>query len=959
MQKKSLRILLVLAAAAAALGAQATCRARQAPGPKGRPSAAMRARQEAAPHAPGQAGPGASIFEFSYSGGYLAGNYGDGVPGAIQACLRLDDPALKGMKITGVRVPELNVNSADVDWCRVWAATAPSRTHDLGEADAALSLTGAVNPYTGVAIARLDGTFAEPITVGNEPIYVGYTLNVPDPGSSYDAGYPISMSMPVAGQDYTGAGTSFLCAPDEDEFGEYSGQGALTAVVLLRNDNTNEAEVSVKGLVSVPCVSAGAPLRLVADVRNIGTEVAESIGYTYECAGQTAHGEASLPVGVGRGVYGRCEVAVDLPAVADAGTYPATLTFDTVNGKPNASPRKAVSFSLRVNPAVDAAALNQTEKLRPATGGNTIYNTMGYQYRGRYDQAVKVEHPTLTGMKVVGMRVRRLGYNGMGNYNGWISAELGDEGPSERTYGSLDADGNLYISFAEPAEVPAEGLYVGYSMDSLYPDDSWAQAKPEFSAGQLPFIENAKLLPGACWTRYTGGYGWEDYADFAGYGAPITVYLTGQTQPDNMMVASMEGNTLTLKDAPLSFDFEVANCGSNPVDEITYSYTIDGVRTQKELKLPEPMERVLARTRTLSIDLGDAPDTQGRRDITFSIDKVNGEPNSCLASSLTFPLSVLDYAPHHRPLMEEATGTWCGYCPRGALGMRELAKAFGDDYIGASYHNGDNLTVTEYYPWDADGLPGSAIDRNTGNIDPFFGSAADGADGGRDMGIADDFRAARAALAPCDIDIASSWADEAHTALQAEATLYFALDDPRPDYKIGYLLVADGYTFPGDKNWTQANYFSGEDHAGSMLQEYAELPDHIMDYVWDDVVIDATAAFGVDESVPGPVKLGEPVKHRYTFQTASSPSLYGGYDLMERRDAARVIAFVVDGGGRVLNARMAAAGQATGIQGIEACGSDAGASAPVYYNLQGQRLSGPQRGIVIRVQGGRATKLIL
>lgn len=561
-------------------------------------------------------------------------------------------------------------------------------------------------------------------------------------------------------------------------------------------------------------------------------------------------------------------------------------------------------------------------------------------------------------MKVVGMKVRKMGYSGMGNFNGWVTTQLGAEPLSGRVYGTPDGSGVLTIIFPEPVEVPEAGLYVGYTQEALYPDDSWKEAG-QGEKGAVPMVMGAEVMPGCCWFNYLGGGQWIDYGTMAGYAAPITVYLTGDMAPDNLMVGDLTSYPVALKETPLNYEFDVANCGSNAVTDITYTYTIDGVSTQKSLTLPEPMKRVLGKTSPLTLDLGNAPSTQGKRDVTVTVEKVNGNANVCADNTVTFPLSVLDYTPHHRPLMEEITATWCGWCPRGALGMEKLAEEFGDDYIGASYHNGDNLTVTGVYPWETSGLPGCTLDRACGNIDPFYGSAATGEDSGADMGIRADFLAARAALAPCDLDISSEWADEAHTALNAEAKVYFAMDDPKANYKVGYLLVADGYCFPDDQNWTQTNYFAGESQFnGTMLQVFSDQPHDIVGYTWNEVVIDASNMFGVMNSLPASVKLGETYKHQVTFNTTSATG-EGGYNMMERRDASKVIAFVVDGNGRVLNARMAAAGEATGIRGIEADGESVTGSAPVYYNLQGQRVEKPAHGIVIRVQGGKATKIAL
>lgn len=64
--------------------------------------------------------------------------------------------------------------------------------------------------------------------------------------------------------------------------------------------------------------------------------------------------------------------------------------------------------------------------------------------------------------------------------------------------------------------------------------------------------------------------------------------------------------------------------------------------------------------------------------------------------------------------IEEATGTWCGWCPRGAVGMDYMANTYHNDLIAIAVHNGDPMTVTA---WDngvgnyISGYPSSLVDR--------------------------------------------------------------------------------------------------------------------------------------------------------------------------------------------------------------------------------------------------------
>lgn len=49
-----------------------------------------------------------------------------------------------------------------------------------------------------------------------------------------------------------------------------------------------------------------------------------------------------------------------------------------------------------------------------------------------------------------------------------------------------------------------------------------------------------------------------------------------------------------------------------------------------------------------------------------------------------------------KPLYEEATGTWCGWCPRGTVGMENLAEEHPGEAAQVAVHNNDPMAVPAY-----------------------------------------------------------------------------------------------------------------------------------------------------------------------------------------------------------------------------------------------------------------------
>jgi len=70
---------------------------------------------------------------------------------------------------------------------------------------------------------------------------------------------------------------------------------------------------------------------------------------------------------------------------------------------------------------------------------------------------------------------------------------------------------------------------------------------------------------------------------------------------------------------------------------------------------------------------------------------------------------------------EEATGTWCGWCPRGAVALNWMDNDYEGYWQGIAVHNGDPMEDADYdnglYPFHSGSYPSGVVDR-TNNIDP-------------------------------------------------------------------------------------------------------------------------------------------------------------------------------------------------------------------------------------------------
>lgn len=241
--------------------------------------------------------------------------------------------------------------------------------------------------------------------------------------------------------------------------------------------------------------------------------------------------------------------------------------------------------------------------------------------------------------------------------------------------------------------------------------------------------------------------------------------------------------------------------------------------------------------------------------------------------------------PTHRPLVEEYTGTWCGWCIRGLAGMELLRNELGDDFIGVAYHNGDAMAVipSSKYPNRVSGFPAEFIDRSY-NVDPLYGY------GNTSGGILTTVKQIAAMSAVADIDVTAEWTSEDRTSIAINLSSYFVNDESNANYAFEVILVADDLYGSGS-TWNQYNYYSGdEDYAfDRYLAPYVKMPYLISGIHFNDVIVGTTGL--ITGSLPTTITAYELYEYDYTYAISSLPSP----SLVQNKDNLRVIALVYNG----------------------------------------------------------------
>ena len=437
------------------------------------------------------------------------------------------------------------------------------------------------------------------------------------------------------------------------------------------------------------------------------------------------------------------------------------------------------------------------------TSGTVKY--FGSEKKENYDVAVMLTGKNLKGLKVESVSVPFMGDNAnTSNIRMWITKKLSlvnrknvVDGPTAEAM--LDTAAHVAAaSFDEPYTIDADTLYVGYSFNvtKLTAKTKIPVAVVADASSLGFFIHSSRTF-----------LKWMDKSALGT--SAISVTLSGVEANDASFNAL--GTIYGQKETPTQVAMTLRNLGANPISSIDYSYTQGTVTGNGHLDLATPLAAYYGLSTTVNLTLQAMP-TKGDYPVVINLDKVNGQELKGVKSEGN--IIVYNVLPKHRAVMEEYTGTWCGWCPRGLVALEVMSRLYPDDFIGLSYHNGDPMAVMEssQFPSSVNGFPNADIDRRFGSLDPFYGVQNEG------FGIETLWKKCCEVVAPASVDAEAAYSDDGKT-INAKATMVFPVSLTDGDrYKVEFVLVADDLHGEGE-SWLQKNYYEPTDKAELKFDE--------------------------------------------------------------------------------------------------------------------------------------------
>jgi hypothetical protein len=291
----------------------------------------------------------------------------------------------------------------------------------------------------------------------------------------------------------------------------------------------------------------------------------------------------------------------------------------------------------------------------------------------------------------------------------------------------------------------------------------------------------------------------------------------------------------------------VTNLGSSTISNLTVDWN-DGTSHSQVINVSIAPFATLDVTHPTALNYTTAVE----KTIAVNITAVNGGVDADVSNNTGSKLfNSLSQASPKKVVIEEGTGTWCQWCPRGAVAMDQMFQTHPNDFIGIAVHNGDPMTVAAYDGGaNFGGFPGCNVDRAL--LDQSVSSS-----------LFENYYQQRIGLA---VPAALSMTITGTTNKTIVANATFRTVFASANYRLGVIIIEDNVTGTA-AGYNQSNAYSGG--ANGAMGGYESLPNPVpaANMVYDHVGRALLGGYsGQANSVPTTITDG--LAATYTFNYA-------------------------------------------------------------------------------------------
>ncbi|MDE6097295.1 MAG: hypothetical protein K2G24_00235 [Muribaculaceae bacterium] len=445
--------------------------------------------------------------------------------------------------------------------------------------------------------------------------------------------------------------------------------------------------------------------------------------------------------------------------------------------------------------------------------------------------------------------------------NVYLTYDLESE-PFYKQEGNIKLNTFTEIVLDQPYEIEGRRFYIGYTY------------RQTTSTGQPIGFDSSDLAGMGMFSNLAF---WADgqkpvWNQYPGYGAlNIRATIEGDNQPENAVVPvgmSLPKSVGINRD--FSYEVDLLNIGVNSVQNVstTAMFGQDG-----PVETPVQFDEALAPGARCSVRLtGRTSQENPELPVSFAVEQVNGNANLFASAQSLQNTIASDYIFPRVVVIEEGTGTGCGWCPAGYIAMEEMRENHPDDYIGIAVHNygGDPMECATYDAWNtsfAGGYPKAVINRSR-EIGVFSPQPA----------TCETLYKNQAGVVNLNLTIRAGYADAEKSALRVVTKVTFGSDIESHNY--GFALVQ---TEDNVGPYYQMNNYAGGANGGMGGFENKSNPVSLM---YNDVARRIDNWNGTGGNLPAELRKGETYRYEAEMPIASP--------ILQNHANTNVIALLID-----------------------------------------------------------------
>ena len=381
-------------------------------------------------------------------------------------------------------------------------------------------------------------------------------------------------------------------------------------------------------------------------------------------------------------------------------------------------------------------------------------------------------------------------------------------------------------------EVSTNGGSTWATILTLDPNEAWQN---NISANLTAYAGQANVLVAF---RHNDMGAWAD-----GFALDnVSVYVP---PANDAKINSIALNRYGLINTNSNLVLNVTNLGSNPMTSLTIDWN-DGTSHSQVVNVNIAPFATADVTHPTALNYAAAVE----KTIAVNITNVNGGADADMTNnSGSKSFNSLSQASTKKVIIEEGTGTWCQWCPRGAVAMDQMFQTHPNDFIGIAVHNGDPMTVAAYDGGaNFGGFPGCNVDRAL--LDQSVSAS-----------LFENYYQQRIGLA---VPAALSMTVTGTTNKTIVANATFRTVFASANYRLGVIIVEDNVTGTA-AGYNQSNAYAG---GSTPMGGYESLPNPVPAaiMVYDHVGRALLGGYsGQANSVPATITDGQTVNYTFTY----------------------------------------------------------------------------------------------